>query len=121
MVSGSSDSPQREERLGEVVFACLKAVESGQPLDRQEVLDRHPDLAAELAEFFADEDRVKRLALPLRQAPPAHAGETGVDGWAPALGSGLLPAGTRVGELGDYELLEEMGQGGMGVVYKARQ
>ena len=65
----------REERLGEVAFACLRRLEAGLPVDREAVLREHPDLAAELAEFFATRDEVD---LALSRALPGFEPARGV-------------------------------------------
>jgi WD40 repeat protein len=104
----ADSSAARERRLQEAIAAYLEASAAGPAPDRQELLARHPDLAAELAAFFADHDKLRQLAT------PAGADE------APTLAPGAAPLGT-VRYFGDYELLERIAEGGMGVVWRARQ
>src|SRR5438045_204186 len=112
MTHPASEFPERDQRLGEIVFACLQTIENGQDLHCQELLKRHPEFATELAEFFADRDHVQRLASPVPgPAAAGPAGETRILGPSADLGEreDPLPPGTRIGYFGDYELLEEVG------------
>jgi WD40 repeat protein/tRNA A-37 threonylcarbamoyl transferase component Bud32 len=114
MTSQHDDALPREQRVDEVIAAYLEAERQGRPPDRAELLARYPELAVELRSFFADRDRFGRLVAPL--GPGAAEAET--LGPAPFAAA---PAGTPLRSVGDYELLEEIARGGMGVVFKARQ
>ena len=61
------DSSNREQRFQEVLAAYLQAVEAGQQPDRDDWLKKHPDVAAELRSFFANQDDFARLAEPFRR------------------------------------------------------
>jgi WD40 repeat protein/tRNA A-37 threonylcarbamoyl transferase component Bud32 len=109
-----TEERDREERLHAVLHAYLEAVDAGQAPDRATLLRAHPDLSEELAAFFADEQRLDRLAASL--APARQAG-----GAQDTMPHGDAPAPACPSRFGDYELLGEVARGGMGVIYKARQ
>jgi WD40 repeat protein len=81
MTGPQSDPAGRERLLDEVIGGYLEAAAAeGRAIDRQELLGRHPELAGELAAFFADYDRLQRLAGPLRPvAEAARAADLAAD------------------------------------------
>ena len=93
-------------------------MDAGKAPDRDALLRQHPDFALELAAFFANQDAVVHVAQGMVAQPALRATEAPT--LAPEKASAPL-TGTHLRYFGDYELLEEIARGGMGVVYRARQ
>ena len=102
-----ADGSERDEQLQAVIAEYIRSSEAGRPLVRQDLLHQYPEFAAELTQFFEQRDQMNRLADPIRAFK---------DDLFQAVGPGR-----QLSYVGNYELLEEVARGGMGVVYKARQ
>ena len=106
----SSLSEEAEQRLADLLAEMTDSVCQGQPVDFDQVCRDHPDLADELRELWG--------AVLLTDTAGSSADEH------PAVDDSDENPWTRLRlpcTIGDYVLIEEIGRGGMGVVFRARQ
>jgi WD40 repeat protein/serine/threonine protein kinase len=112
MPDNTNPSTQPEGHFEQVLAEILQAEEAGEAVDLSRIARKYPELATPLREYFRNRDGFDRLAP--RLAPPASDATGGKPvPQAPDLARGDQFAG--------YEILRELGRGGMGVVYLALQ
>jgi serine/threonine-protein kinase len=134
-----SDEEHPVDPLDQIIADYLSAEEAGTALDRDELLREHPEHAADLALFFADHDGMRQVrgGLPqdavagpnstpdsARSLPDAKSPRRDTDREQVTIEfrpSGVPSPVEQLRLFGDFELLEEIARGGMGIVYRARQ
>ena len=102
-------SPELQERLADILDAYLVSLEQGVPLDLERIKAEHPELAGPLSEYL------EGLAILQNEGAELQLGRT-KSAFQTAEHSQPVAK-----QLGDFELVREVGRGGMGVVYEARQ
>ena len=119
-----SENPESDSLFLRLLTECLQVVERGDVVDRERLAREHPEHAASICDFLDNNafisDAISQFrgvnTNPIVNSELEITLDTGSSNHA-----GKFEIGDSLRYVGDYEIVDEIARGGMGIVYKARQ
>ncbi|MDG2468074.1 MAG: protein kinase, partial [Pirellulaceae bacterium] len=113
------------KQFDDLIAEFLESVERGEIPDRQQLLDLYPEWHQDLSDFFDNHDRFfvsdsdRQSKSTLRQditlAPTPDEGKSNLVDFETIDSSSFAQR-----TIGDYQIVDEIDRGGMGIVYRAK-
>ncbi|MCM2372317.1 protein kinase domain-containing protein [Aporhodopirellula aestuarii] len=122
MTSPSESQFLDDPEFQSLLVGCLESLERGETIDRDALVKDFPKFAEEIGRFLNDRQLLEQVASDFGDVPPSR---VAISAYENTMDSVSGPKDFKQGEsiryIGEYEIIEEIARGGMGVVFKARQ